>query len=106
MMPEGAYHQYSLAGLKPQIHTTKITMSPRFDSLNKWRRTESAVVEAGYTLSKPNRYDIATVRSPRRNEASGIGGDRPKEDTHHAHPKAQYHHGSAAGMKGSGRKWR
>ena len=36
----------------------------------------------GYTLNEPKRYDIATVRSPERKKASGIGGDRQKEDTH------------------------
>ena len=71
-------------------------MSPRFDSLNKWRWTESAVVETGYTLSELNGYDIATLRSPERKEASGIGGDRPEEGTHQPHPQEQYHHGSAA----------
>ena len=50
----------------------------------------------GYTLNEPKRYDIATVRSPERKKASGTGGDRPKENTHQANPKAQYHHGSAA----------
>ena len=50
----------------------------------------------GYTLNEPKRYDIATVRSPERKEASGIGDDREKESTHQAHPKEQYHHGSAA----------
>ena len=54
------------------------------------------MVEGGYTLNEPIIYDIATVRSPEREKASGIGGDRQKEDTHQAHPKAQYHHDSAA----------
>ena len=48
----------------------------------EWRRTESAVVEGVYTLNEPKRYDIATVRSPERKKARGIGGDRQKEDTH------------------------
>ena len=50
----------------------------------------------GYTPNELKIYDIATVRSPERKKASGIGGDRQKEDTHQTHPKAQYHHGSAA----------
>ena len=48
------------------------------------------------TLNEPKIYDIATVRSPERKKASEIGGDRQKEYTHQTHPKAQYHHGSAA----------
>ena len=54
------------------------------------------MVEGGYTLNEPKIYDIATVRSPEREKASGIGGDRQKEDTHQTHPKAEYHHGLAA----------
>ena len=50
----------------------------------------------GYTMNEPKRYDIATVRSPERKKASGIGGDRQKEGAHQANPKAHYHHGSAA----------
>ena len=50
----------------------------------------------GYTLNEPERYDIATVRSPDRKKASEIGGDRQTEGTHQANPNAQYHHGSAA----------
>ena len=50
----------------------------------------------GYTLNEPKRYDIATVRSPERKKASGIGGDREKADTHQTHPKEQYYHDSAA----------
>ena len=34
------------------------------------------VVEGGYALNEPKRYDIATVRLPERKEASGISGDR------------------------------
>ena len=37
----------------------------------------------GYTLNEPERYDIATVRSPERKKASGIGGDRRKTHTKH-----------------------
>ena len=54
------------------------------------------VKKGGYTLNEPKRYDIATVRSPERKKASGIGGDREKEDAHQTHPKLQYHHDSAA----------
>ena len=54
------------------------------------------MVEGGYTLNEPKRYDIATVRSPERKEASGIGDDREKKDTHQIHPQAQYRHGSAS----------
>ena len=50
----------------------------------------------GYTLNEPKRYDIATVRSPERKKARGIGGDRQKKGTHQANPKAQNHHDSAA----------
>ena len=50
----------------------------------------------GYTLNKPKRYDIVTVRSLKRKKASGIGGGREKEDTYQTHPKVQYHHDSAA----------
>ena len=38
--------------------------------------------KGGYTLNEPKRYDIATVRSPERKKASGIGGDRQKEGRH------------------------
>ena len=51
-------------------------MTTRFGSLDEWRRTESAVIEGGCTLNEPKWYNIATVRSPERKEASGIGGDR------------------------------
>ena len=49
-----------------------------------------------YTLNEPKRYLIATVRSPERTEASGIGDNRDKENIHHAHAEEQYHHGPAA----------
>ena len=51
------------------------SLKPRFDSLNERRQTESALVEGGYTLNEPQRYYIATVRSPERKKASEIGGD-------------------------------
>ena len=41
----------------------------------------------GYTLNETKRYDIATVWSPERKEASGIGGDRQEEDTHKHTPR-------------------
>ena len=52
--------------------------------------------KGGDTLNGPKRYDITTVRSPEQKKVIGIGGDRQKEDTKQTHPKAQYHHGSAA----------
>ena len=33
-------------------------------------------------MNEPKRYNIATVRSPERKKASGIGGDRQKEGRH------------------------
>ena len=54
------------------------------------------MVEGGCTLNESKIYEIATVRSPERKEASRIDDDREKENTHQAHPKEQYHHGSAA----------
>ena len=50
----------------------------------------------GYTPNELKIYDIATIRSPERKKARVIGGDRQREDTHQTHPKALYHHGSAA----------
>ena len=106
MVLEGTISPISVGGLqKRNTNANRIIMSPRFGSLNEWRQTETAVVEGGYTLNEPNRYYIATVRSPERKEASGIGDDKT-EGTHQTHPKAQYHHGSSAGTKRGRRKRR
>ena len=83
MMPESVTsHRYPLVGFKKSTNASRIATSPRFGSLNEWRRMESAVAVKGYTPNKPKMYDIAMVQSPERKEASGINGDREKEDTH------------------------
>ena len=71
-------------------------MSPRYGSLNKWRQTESTVVEGGYTLNETKIYDITTFWSPERKEAIAQLVVIEQEDTLQIHPKAQYHHGFAA----------
>ena len=77
MVLEGTISPISVGGLqKRNTNANRIIMSPRFGSLNEWRWAESAVVKGGHTLNEPKRYGVATVRSPERKEASGIGGDR------------------------------